>query len=374
MAVQIGNYPALTVKNANDYIKVDNTNTYTSREITLNKELIEWIGEGKLEDITIYGISDIAGNVLQSYTFKNKIYVDATAPVIEKIEITGGLASENNNVIYVDPSAKDIKVKITTNECLSKKATIDIGKKSYQISTYSTNNGKYIYEVSLKCSSILDGNNLTKNACIPVKIRDYADKAGNAGSARLVNYIYKSSNGIYLYYGGMKGGTVYIAANHISGTTDDEDVDKDGFITKFDSLLALKATVNVTKVVNNKNYKFVDFDKDKKYTAADALYVNRKASNTVKLKVGAERTFKFYDEDLNLLTGDELITFKVEDKNGKEIYSSNSEIDITKNRPNGTIKLKAKTTSLEKIKIKVEYQKDHKGDIKTGTMVLQIVK
>lgn len=328
--------------------------------------------------LKVFGVTDMVNNI-EDFTIKNKIYIDTNAPGIRTVNISGGGASKETSLRYINSDEKDITIEMITGEKLGKAPTVQIGNASFrslfdkQIKDGSNN--LYIYKLTIPCSEIIRRKAVSQNSVAQIIIKDYEDLAGNKGKIRTFNNKNKSSNDKYLYYGSIENGKLYFAGTGNVEQARDEDINKDGFITDFDYALSLKHAVGI-KVKGEEKYQFVDLNNDKKYNSADSVEVEKaviSAETENIIKEGKETVLKVYDKNLNEIKNANIYIYKNEEKESNRIYRS--DVDITVRTDDNSIKVNVKnSTKIEKIIVKAVYQQDGKGDKSVGEIVLDVQK
>lgn len=355
-------------------------------EFKVTKDLISKISKGKEKfsgnaNITISGVTDMAGNV-GNLEVKEKVFIDTYEPTIKKLNIIGGGASAETTLSYIDSKAKDITLEIMASEELGKVPTVEIGNVKYKAvfdkKVKEKDKNLYVYKLTVSCSELVNKSVAKMNSVVPIKIKDYEDKTGNKGIERTFNSKTLSSNKKYLYFGSKEVGEVYLSAYRTKKSLQnphDADVNKDGFITNYDSLLYLNHSLNV-KVKGESSCQFKDINKDKKCNSADALEIQNialKAENII--EKNEERVFKVYDKKQNILNGKNLkvYVYKNSVKDSNRIYTSDKDIKLE--RDDSATKITVKNAkNINKIILKAVYQKDGKGDKNIGELVLTVKK
>ena len=364
------------IKSNNGFIPIKST-TFEINDIEITQDLIEEM-TGKESysgyvNFEIFGLTDYFGNSID-YSYKNKIYVDTVKPKIEEVTITGGGESKDKNIIYVDEKDEDIVIEILSSEKLGTNPSVRIGgcEKIYKASANNKNgsnkvtkNGKEYFSYIVKKSGKEILNDVkNKTGILAVKVYEYKDLAGNVGDSYLVNKSRMSANKKYLYHGSLEFKNLYIARAGKSNANIPEDVNKDGFVTAYDSYLMTRKSVGLIPESREESYSFVDLDKDGKFTASDAQKILDKAEkNENSIKVNEEVMLKVYDAGGRLLVGEDV---------KYELPKDIKNVEISKDTVGGTITIKAKKKDVKEIPVKVIYQENGRGDTHIANIVIKV--
>lgn len=373
--VVLATIDGLQVKRSEEFVRLDEDSDTIKLSIDLNDDIMaELVDENgkisKFAKLKIHGITDLTNNKTD-YEINNLLYIDNTAPTIEKVEISGGGKSSVPGLVYVKPGTS-INLDIYADEKLSKDIKVKIGEcetyAKYNEEKYLNGKRLYVYKVKVSSDLVVNMSNINDNTVVPVVLTNIRDLAGNAGSKVTINENNKSTNGEYLYYGMTEdAGIVYIASEPIQGVTGFDDVNKDGLVANYDALLYLRYCLGLEENENN----FFDQDGDGNITSADSVKLGNNATKIInEMAVNESKTFKALKGNKTQLTGDKVV-WELLDKNKQPIDSNNNSIVYNINEETGELTIVPQNAKIQEFTIKATYQNG--GDIYNGETKIKVI-
>lgn len=355
-------------------LKTGTINVGNKTNFSIEIPITDKFGTGTLYGdyvIEIYGLSDKWGNAT-SYTIKNKVYFDSSYPEISEINITGGKLSSDKQKMTIYQNQK-IVIDLTTEEKLGNNPEIYVCGHKTTFARLKNKNKKdkseiYHYYAYLDSNYILQTANAFGyvDKCIPIEIKNYKNLSGNLGDDIIIDESNKSSNGIYLYYGNSELNKLYLASDKnekdraIAG-----DINQDGYINEYDYLLLQRYLSKLQELTDDQK-KYANVDGNESIDANDLtalkVIINKRVNS---LQIGSSETFKVYDNENKLVSGDNL---KLSVTEGEEF------INVTENEDGISIKSKNELSALNgSVVIKATYLNEKNEEEKAGEIKLKII-
>lgn len=355
-------------------LKTNTINVGNKTNFSIEIPITDKFGAGALYGdyvIEIYGISDKWGNAT-SYVIKNKVYFDSSYPEISEINITGGKLSYDKQKMTIYQNQKII-IDLTTEEKLGNNPEIYVCGHKTTFARLKNKNKKdkseiYHYYAYLDSNYILQTANAFGyvDKCIPIEIKNYKNLSGNLGDDIIIDESNKSSNGIYLYYGNSELNKLYLASDKnekdraIAG-----DINQDGYINEYDYLLLQRYLSKLQELTDDQK-KYANVDGNESIDANDLtalkVIINKRVNS---LQIGSSETFKVYDNENKLVSGDNL---KLSVTEGEEF------INVTENEDGISIKSKNELSALNgSVVIKATYLNEKNEEEKAGEIKLKII-
>lgn len=355
-------------------LKTGTINVGNKTNFSIEIPITDKFGTGTLYGdyvIEIYGLSDKWGNAT-SYTIKNKVYFDSSYPEISEINITGGKLSSDKQKMTIYQNQK-IVIDLTTEEKLGNNPEIYVCGHKTTFARLKNKNKKdkseiYHYYAYLDSNYILQTANAFGyvDKCIPIEIKNYKNLSGNLGDDIIIDESNKSSNGIYLYYGNSELNKLYLASDKnekdraIAG-----DINQDGYVNEYDYLLLQRYLSKLQELTDDQK-KYANVDGNDTIDANDLtalkVIINKRVNS---LQIGSSETFKVYDNENKLVSGDNL---KLSVTEGEEF------INVTENEDGISIKSKNELSALNgSVVIKATYLNEDNEEEKAGEIKLKII-
>ena len=355
-------------------LKTGTINVGNKTNFSIEIPITDKFGTGTLYGdyvIEIYGLSDKWGNAT-SYTIKNKVYFDSSYPEISEINITGGKLSSDKQKMTIYQNQK-IVIDLTTEEKLGNNPEIYVCGHKTTFARLKNKNKKdkseiYHYYAYLDSNYILQTANAFGyvDKCIPIEIKNYKNLSGNLGDDIIIDESNKSSNGIYLYYGNSELNKLYLASDKnekdraIAG-----DINQDGYVNEYDYLLLQRYLSKLQELTDDQK-KYANVDGNESIDANDLtalkVIINKRVNS---LQIGSSETFKVYDNENKLVSGDNL---KLSVTEGEEF------INVTENEDGISIKSKNELSALNgSVVIKATYLNEKNEEEKAGEIKLKII-
>lgn len=355
-------------------LKTGTINVGNKTNFSIEIPITDKFGTGTLYGdyvIEIYGLSDKWGNAT-SYTIKNKVYFDSSYPEISEINITGGKLSSDKQKMTIYQNQK-IVIDLTTEEKLGNNPEIYVCGHKTTFARLKNKNKKdkseiYHYYAYLDSNYILQTANAFGyvDKCIPIEIKNYKNLSGNLGDDIIIDESNKSSNGIYLYYGNSELNKLYLASDKnekdraIAG-----DINQDGYVNEYDYLLLQRYLSKLQELTDDQK-KYANVDGNESIDANDLtalkVIINKRVNS---LQIGSSETFKVYDNENKLVSGDNL---KLSVTEGEEF------INVTENEDGISIKSKNELSALNgSVVIKATYLNEDNEEEKAGEIKLKII-
>lgn len=355
-------------------LKTGTINVGNKTNFSIEIPITDKFGTGTLYGdyvIEIYGLSDKWGNAT-SYTIKNKVYFDSSYPEISEINITGGKLSSDKQKMTIYQNQK-IVIDLTTEEKLGNNPEIYVCGHKTTFARLKNKNKKdkseiYHYYAYLDSNYILQTANAFGyvDKCIPIEIKNYKNLSGNLGDDIIIDESNKSSNGIYLYYGNSELNKLYLASDKnekdraIAG-----DINQDGYVNEYDYLLLQRYLSKLQELTDDQK-KYANVDGNDTIDANDLtalkVIINKRVNS---LQIGSSETFKVYDNENKLVSGDNL---KISVTEGEEF------INVTENQDDISIKSKNELSALNgSVVIKATYLNEDNEEEKAGEIKLKII-
>lgn len=355
-------------------LKTNTINVGNKTNFSIEIPITDKFGAGALYGdyvIEIYGISDKWGNAT-SYVIKNKVYFDSSYPEISEINITGGKLSYDKQKMTIYQNQKII-IDLTTEEKLGNNPEIYVCGHKTTFARLKNKNKKdkseiYHYYAYLDSNYILQTANAFGyvDKCIPIEIKNYKNLSGNLGDDIIIDESNKSSNGIYLYYGNSELNKLYLASDKnekdraIAG-----DINQDGYVNEYDYLLLQRYLSKLQELTDDQK-KYANVDGNESIDANDLtalkVIINKRVNS---LQIGSSETFKVYDNENKLVSGDNL---KLSVTEGEEF------INVTENEDGISIKSKNELSALNgSVVIKATYLNEKNEEEKAGEIKLKII-
>lgn len=355
-------------------LKTGTINVGNKTNFSIEIPITDKFGTGTLYGdyvIEIYGLSDKWGNAT-SYTIKNKVYFDSSYPEISEINITGGKLSSDKQKMTIYQNQK-IVIDLTTEEKLGNNPEIYVCGHKTTFARLKNKNKKdkseiYHYYAYLDSNYILQTANAFGyvDKCIPIEIKNYKNLSGNLGDDIIIDESNKSSNGIYLYYGNSELNKLYLASDKnekdraIAG-----DINQDGYVNEYDYLLLQRYLSKLQELTDDQK-KYANVDGNESIDANDLtalkVIINKRVNS---LQIGSSETFKVYDNENKLVSGDNL---KISVTEGEEF------INVTENQDDISIKSKNELSALNgSVVIKATYLNEDNEEEKAGEIKLKII-
>lgn len=355
-------------------LKTGTINVGNKTNFSIEIPITDKFGTGTLYGdyvIEIYGLSDKWGNAT-SYTIKNKVYFDSSYPEISEINITGGKLSSDKQKMTIYQNQK-IVIDLTTEEKLGNNPEIYVCGHKTTFARLKNKNKKDKSEI-YRYYAYLDSNYILQTAnafgyvdkCIPIEIKNYKNLSGNLGDDIIIDESNKSSNGIYLYYGNSELNKLYLASDKnekdraIAG-----DINQDGYVNEYDYLLLQRYLSKLQELTDDQK-KYANVDGNESIDANDLtalkVIINKRVNS---LQIGSSETFKVYDNENKLVSGDNL---KLSVTEGEEF------INVTENEDGISIKSKNELSALNgSVVIKATYLNEKNEEEKAGEIKLKII-
>lgn len=355
-------------------LKTGTINVGNKTNFSIEIPITDKFGTGTLYGdyvIEIYGLSDKWGNAT-SYTIKNKVYFDSSYPEISEINITGGKLSSDKQKMTIYQNQK-IVIDLTTEEKLGNNPEIYVCGHKTTFARLKNKNKKdkseiYHYYAYLDSNYILQTANAFGyvDKCIPIEIKNYKNLSGNLGDDIIIDESNKSSNGIYLYYGNSELNKLYLASDKnekdraIAG-----DINQDGYVNEYDYLLLQRYLSKLQELTDDQK-KYANVDGNESIDANDLtalkVIINKRVNS---LQIGSSETFKVYDNENKLVSGDNL---KLSVTEGEEL------VNVTKSQDGISIKSKNELSALNgSVVIKATYLNEKNEEEKAGKIKLKII-
>lgn len=355
-------------------LKTGTINVGNKTNFSIEIPITDKFGTGTLYGdyvIEIYGLSDKWGNAT-SYTIKNKVYFDSSYPEISEINITGGKLSSDKQKMTIYQNQK-IVIDLTTEEKLGNNPEIYVCGHKTTFARLKNKNKKdkseiYHYYAYLDSNYILQTANAFGyvDKCIPIEIKNYKNLSGNLGDDIIIDESNKSSNGIYLYYGNSELNKLYLASDKnekdraIAG-----DINQDGYVNEYDYLLLQRYLSKLQELTDDQK-KYANVDGNESIDANDLtalkVIINKRVNS---LQIGSSETFKVYDNENKLVSGDNL---KLSVTEGEEL------VNVTKSQDGISIKSKNELSALNgSVVIKATYLNEKNEEEKAGEIKLKII-
>lgn len=355
-------------------LKTGTINVGNKTNFSIEIPITDKFGTGTLYGdyvIEIYGLSDKWGNAT-SYTIKNKVYFDSSYPEISEINITGGKLSSDKQKMTIYQNQK-IVIDLTTEEKLGNNPEIYVCGHKTTFARLKNKNKKdkseiYHYYAYLDSNYILQTANAFGyvDKCIPIEIKNYKNLSGNLGDDIIIDESNKSSNGIYLYYGNSEANKLYFASDkNVKDEAIAGDINQDGYVNEYDYLLLQRYLSKLQELTDDqKKYASVDGNDtiDANDLTALKVIINKRVNS---LQIGSSETFKVYDNENKLVSGDNL---KLSVTEGEEF------INVTENEDGISIKSKNELSALNgSVVIKATYLNEKNEEEKAGEIKLKII-
>lgn len=355
-------------------LKTGTINVGNKTNFSIEIPITDKFGTGTLYGdyvIEIYGLSDKWGNAT-SYTIKNKVYFDSSYPEISEINITGGKLSSDKQKMTIYQNQK-IVIDLTTEEKLGNNPEIYVCGHKTTFARLKNKNKKdkseiYHYYAYLDSNYILQTANAFGyvDKCIPIEIKNYKNLSGNLGDDIIIDESNKSSNGIYLYYGNSEANKLYFASDkNVKDEAIAGDINQDGYINEYDYLLLQRYLSKLQELTDDQK-KYANVDGNDTIDANDLtalkVIINKRVNS---LQIGSSETFKVYDNENKLVSGDNL---KLSVTEGEEF------INVTENEDGISIKSKNELSALNgSVVIKATYLNEDNEEEKAGEIKLKII-
>lgn len=355
-------------------LKTGTINVGNKTNFSIEIPITDKFGTGTLYGdyvIEIYGLSDKWGNAT-SYTIKNKVYFDSSYPEISEINITGGKLSSDKQKMTIYQNQK-IVIDLTTEEKLGNNPEIYVCGHKTTFARLKNKNKKdkseiYHYYAYLDSNYILQTANAFGyvDKCIPIEIKNYKNLSGNLGDDIIIDESNKSSNGIYLYYGNSELNKLYLASDkNVKDEAIAGDINQDGYVNEYDYLLLQRYLSKLQELTDDKK-KYANVDGNESIDANDLtalkVIINKRVNS---LQIGSSETFKVYDNENKLVSGDNL---KLSVTEGEEF------INVTENEDGISIKSKNELSALNgSVVIKATYLNEDNEEEKAGEIKLKII-
>lgn len=355
-------------------LKTGTINVGNKTNFSIEIPITDKFGTGTLYGdyvIEIYGLSDKWGNAT-SYTIKNKVYFDSSYPEISEINITGGKLSSDKQKMTIYQNQK-IVIDLTTEEKLGNNPEIYVCGHKTTFARLKNKNKKDKSEI-YHYFAYLDSNYILQTAnafgyvdkCIPIEIKNYKNLSGNLGDDIIIDESNKSSNGIYLYYGNSEANKLYFASDkNVKDEAIAGDINQDGYINEYDYLLLQRYLSKLQELTDDQK-KYANVDGNESIDANDLtalkVIINKRVNS---LQIGSSETFKVYDNENKLVSGDNL---KLSVTEGEEF------INVTENEDGISIKSKNELSALNgSVVIKATYLNEKNEEEKAGEIKLKII-
>ncbi len=355
-------------------LKTGTINVGNKTNFSIEIPITDKFGTGTLYGdyvIEIYGLSDKWGNAT-SYTIKNKVYFDSSYPEISEINITGGKLSSDKQKMTIYQNQK-IVIDLTTEEKLGNNPEIYVCGHKTTFARLKNKNKKdkseiYHYYAYLDSNYILQTANAFGyvDKCIPIEIKNYKNLSGNLGDDIIIDESNKSSNGIYLYYGNSEANKLYFASDkNVKDEAIAGDINQDGYVNEYDYLLLQRYLSKLQEFTDDQK-KYANVDGNESIDANDLtalkVIINKRVNS---LQIGSSETFKVYDNENKLVSGDNL---KLSVTEGEEF------INVTENEDGISIKSKNELSALNgSVVIKATYLNEKNEEEKAGEIKLKII-
>ena len=355
-------------------LKTGTINVGNKTNFSIEIPITDKFGTGTLYGdyvIEIYGLSDQWGNAT-SYTIKNKVYFDSSYPEISEINITGGKLSSDKQKMTIYQNQK-IVIDLTTEEKLGNNPEIYVCGHKTTFARLKNKNKKdkseiYHYYAYLDSNYILQTANAFGyvDKCIPIEIKNYKNLSGNLGDDIIIDESNKSSNGIYLYYGNSELNKLYLASDkNVKDEAIAGDINQDGYVNEYDYLLLQRYLSKLQELTDDQK-KYANVDGNESIDANDLtalkVIINKRVNS---LQIGSSETFKVYDNENKLVSGDNL---KLSVTEGEEF------INVTENEDGISIKSKNELSALNgSVVIKATYLNEDNEEEKAGEIKLKII-
>lgn len=355
-------------------LKTGTINVGNKTNFSIEIPITDKFGTGTLYGdyvIEIYGLSDKWGNAT-SYTIKNKVYFDSSYPEISEINITGGKLSSDKQKMTIYQNQK-IVIDLTTEEKLGNNPEIYVCGHKTTFARLKNKNKKdkseiYHYYAYLDSNYILQTANAFGyvDKCIPIEIKNYKNLSGNLGDDIIIDESNKSSNGIYLYYGNSEANKLYFASDkNVKDEAIAGDINQDGYVNEYDYLLLQRYLSKLQELTDDQK-KYANVDGNESIDANDLtalkVIINKRVNS---LQIGSSETFKVYDNENKLVSGDNL---KLSVTEGEEF------INVTENEDGISIKSKNEPSALNgSVVIKATYLNEKNEEEKAGEIKLKII-
>lgn len=355
-------------------LKTGTINVGNKTNFSIEIPITDKFGTGTLYGdyvIEIYGLSDKWGNAT-SYTIKNKVYFDSSYPEISEINITGGKLSSDKQKMTIYQNQK-IVIDLTTEEKLGNNPEIYVCGHKTTFARLKNKNKKdkseiYHYYAYLDSNYILQTANAFGyvDKCIPIEIKNYKNLSGNLGDDIIIDESNKSSNGIYLYYGNSEANKLYFANDkNVKDEAIAGDINQDGYVNEYDYLLLQRYLSKLQELTDDQK-KYANVDGNDTIDANDLtalkVIINKRVNS---LQIGSSETFKVYDNENKLVSGDNL---KISVTEGEEF------INVTENQDDISIKSKNELSALNgSVVIKATYLNEDNEEEKAGEIKLKII-
>ena len=355
-------------------LKTGTINVGNKTNFSIEIPITDKFGTGTLYGdyvIEIYGLSDKWGNAT-SYTIKNKVYFDSSYPEISEINITGGKLSSDKQKMTIYQNQK-IVIDLTTEEKLGNNPEIYVCGHKTTFARLKNKNKKdkseiYHYYAYLDSNYILQTANAFGyvDKCIPIEIKNYKNLSGNLGDDIIIDESNKSSNGIYLYYGNSELNKLYLASDkNVKDEAIAGDINQDGYVNEYDYLLLQRYLSKLQELTDDQK-KYANVDGNESIDANDLtalkVIINKRVNS---LQIGSSETFKVYDNENKLVSGDNL---KLSVTEGEEF------INVTENEDGISIKSKNELSALNgSVVIKATYLNEKNEEEKAGEIKLKII-
>lgn len=355
-------------------LKTGTINVGNKTNFSIEIPITDKFGTGTLYGdyvIEIYGLSDKWGNAT-SYTIKNKVYFDSSYPEISEINITGGKLSSDKQKMTIYQNQK-IVIDLTTEEKLGNNPEIYVCGHKTTFARLKNKNKKdkseiYHYYAYLDSNYILQTANAFGyvDKCIPIEIKNYKNLSGNLGDDIIIDESNKSSNGIYLYYGNSEANKLYFASDkNVKDEAIAGDINQDGYVNEYDYLLLQRYLSKLQELTDDQK-KYANVDGNDTIDANDLtalkVIINKRVNS---LQIGSSETFKVYDNENKLVSGDNL---KISVTEGEEF------INVTENQDDISIKSKNELSALNgSVVIKATYLNEDNEEEKAGEIKLKII-
>lgn len=355
-------------------LKTGTINVGNKTNFSIEIPITDKFGTGTLYGdyvIEIYGLSDKWGNAT-SYTIKNKVYFDSSYPEISEINITGGKLSSDKQKMTIYQNQK-IVIDLTTEEKLGNNPEIYVCGHKTTFARLKNKNKKdkseiYHYYAYLDSNYILQTANAFGyvDKCIPIEIKNYKNLSGNLGDDIIIDESNKSSNGIYLYYGNSEANKLYFASDkNVNDEAIAGDINQDGYVNEYDYLLLQRYLSKLQELTDDQK-KYANVDGNESIDANDLtalkVIINKRVNS---LQIGSSETFKVYDNENKLVSGDNL---KLSVTEGEEF------INVTENEDGISIKSKNEPSALNgSVVIKATYLNEKNEEEKAGEIKLKII-
>lgn len=355
-------------------LKTGTINVGNKTNFSIEIPITDKFGTGTLYGdyvIEIYGLSDKWGNAT-SYTIKNKVYFDSSYPEISEINITGGKLSSDKQKMTIYQNQK-IVIDLTTEEKLGNNPEIYVCGHKTTFARLKNKNKKdkseiYHYYAYLDSNYILQTANAFGyvDKCIPIEIKNYKNLSGNLGDDIIIDESNKSSNGIYLYYGNSELNKLYLASDkNVKDEAIAGDINQDGYVNEYDYLLLQRYLSKLQELTDDQK-KYANVDGNESIDANDLtalkVIINKRVNS---LQIGSSETFKVYDNENKLVSGDNL---KLSVTEGEEF------INVTENEDGISIKSKNELSALNgSVVIKATYLNEDNEEEKAGEIKLKII-